>query len=40
MVMKSNNHIKPGKLLLMLYLILKLLMLTTSVLRDYEYSVY
>ncbi len=31
---------KPWKLLLLLYFILKLLMLTTSALRDYEYSVY
>ncbi len=30
----------PYKLLLFLYFILKLVMLTTSALRDYEYSVY
>ncbi len=47
MVIKSNDrlissyHTKPcKKLLLLLYFILKLLMLTTSALRDYEYSVY
>ncbi len=38
---RSSNHmIKPCKLLLLLYFILKLLMLTTSSLRDYECSVY
>ncbi len=43
MVIKSNNwlaHITSNcKLLLLLNFILKLLMLTTSALRDYEYSV-
>ncbi len=38
--MLGSYHIKPCKLLLLLYFILKLLMLTTSALRDYEYSVY
>ncbi len=43
-VIKSKDlisyHIKQCKVLLLLYFILKLLMLTTSALRVYEYSVY
>ncbi len=41
MVIKSNDRLAHiiCKLLLLLYFILKLLMLT-SALRDYEYSVY
>ncbi len=35
-----QHYIKPCKLLLLLYFILKLFMLTTSALCDYEYSVY
>ncbi len=44
MVIKSNDrlissyHIKPCKLFLLLYFVLKLLMLTTSALRDYVYA--
>ncbi len=45
MQIKSNQitfkyHIKLCKLLILLYFILKGLMLTTSALCDYEYSVY
>ncbi len=35
----TSYHIKSCKVLLLLYFILKLLMWTTSALRDYEYSV-
>ncbi len=45
MVIKSNDRLahftlNRAKLLLLLYFILKLLMLTTSALHDYEFIVY